>query len=129
MEQLLTYLLVAGLSFWLGMKLASVWQTIILKELLKDLGITDQQLRELAKKHGANLADSDEDSDELVLTEMEIRIEQHAGQLYAYRVEDDFFMGQGADRESLIKSIAEDVADVKLIIRDENGASLLKEAH
>ena len=129
MEQLLTYLLVAGLSFWIGMKLASVWQTIILKELLKDLGITDQQLRELAKKHGANLADSDEDSDELVLTEMEIRIEQHAGQLYAYRVEDDFFMGQGADRESLIKRIAEDVADVKLIIRDENGASLLKEAH
>jgi hypothetical protein len=129
MEQLLTYLLVAGLSFWIGMKLASVWQTIILKELLKDLGITDQQLRELAKKHGANLADSDEDSDELVLTEMEIRIEQHAGQLYAYRVEDDFFIGQGTDRESLIKRIAEDVADVKLIIRDENGASLLKEAH
>ena len=129
MEQLLTYLLVAGLSFWIGMKLASVWQTIILKELLKDLGITDQQLRELAKKHGANLADSDEDSDELVLTEMEIRIEQHAGQLYAYRVEDNFFIGQGTDRESLIKRIAEDVADVKLIIRDENGASLLKEAH
>jgi hypothetical protein len=127
MEQLLTYLLVAGLAFWAGMKLATVWQTIILKELLKDLGISDQQLRELAVKHGADL--SEEDPDEPILTEMEIRIEQHAGQLYAYRVEDDQFMGQGADREALIKRIAEDVANVRLIIRDENGANLLKEAH
>jgi hypothetical protein len=79
-------------------------------------------------KHGADLS-NDDDSEELALTEMEIRIEQHAGQLYAYRVEDDQFMGQGTDRESLIKRIAEDVNDVRLIIRDENGANLLKEAH
>jgi hypothetical protein len=127
MEQLLTYLLVAGLAFWAGMKLATIWQTIVLKELLKDLGISDQQLRELAVKHGADL--SDDEPDEPVLAEMEIRIEQHAGQLYAYRVEDDQFMGQGVDREALIKRIAEDVNDVRLIVSDENGAKLLKEAH
>jgi hypothetical protein len=125
METILTYIFVAGVAFWLGVKLTNLWNIVVLKELLSDLGISDQQLKAVADKHGMPL-DIEPDAEEPEMDELEIRIEQHQGTLYAFRVEDDRFMGQGVDRDALIARIAEDVNDVRLIIREENGAALIK---
>jgi hypothetical protein len=123
MELILNYILVGGVAFFLGAKLASAWNRMVFRNLLEDLGVTDQQLMKVAEEQGHNVPDADAAPE---IEEIEIKIEQCQGQLYAFRLDNDHFLGQGPDRDSLLKRIAEDLSDVKLIIREENGAELLK---
>ena len=96
-------------------------------QILKDLGITDQQLRKLAESSGLELAElSPKESEENpTLTPIEIKIEQHQGILYAYRLDNDQFLGQGPDREQLIEHLKKNLTDVRLIVAEENGAGLI----
>lgn len=61
------------------------------------------------------------------LKEIPIKVEQHHGQLYAFQLEDDKFLGQGADREALLKRLGERLNNVKLTVTEENGAKYLQE--
>lgn len=121
------YIIAAIVGFYIGWKLSSIWSQITFSEILKDLNISEKQLRKLAEEKGFTL-DGEEPAPEAEphLEEIEVKIEQHQGQLYAFRVDNDQFLGQGASREDLIKRIAESMNDVKLIIREENGAALMK---
>jgi hypothetical protein len=122
------YIIVGIVAFYIGWKLSSIWSQITFTEILKDLKISDQQLRQLANDKGFELDDEEIDpGDELTLEEIEVRIEQHQGQLYAFRIDTDQFLGQGTSREDLINRLAENLNDVRLVIREENGATLLKQ--
>jgi hypothetical protein len=125
MEQLLTYLLVAGLAFWAGMKLSGIWNQIVFRELLKDLGVTEQQMRKVVLDHGMTLKDPEDDPEESTLETIEVKLEQHQGQIYAFRTDNDQFLGQGKDREDLVDHLAKNLVNVRLIIREENGAKLM----
>jgi hypothetical protein len=57
---------------------------------------------------------------------LEITLEQHQGVLYAYRKDNQQFLGQGADREGLIDSISKRMDNVRLIIDQADGADLLQ---
>jgi hypothetical protein len=46
--------------------------------------------------------------------------------LYAYRKDNQQFLGQGTDREGLIDSISKRMTDVRLIIDSQDGADLLR---
>jgi hypothetical protein len=104
-----------------GSKITSVWNTMVYKELLKDLGVTDQQVKQLAKDSGIEV---DDDSDQL--EQIEIKIEQVGDQLYAYRVDTDQFLGQGQDREALIQRLTQTMNNVRLIVSKEHGSDLIK---
>jgi hypothetical protein len=104
-----------------GSKITSVWNTMVYKELLKDLGVTDQQMKQLAKDSGIEV---DDDSDQL--EQIEIKIEQVGDQLYAYRVDTDQFLGQGQDREALIQRLTQTMNNVRLIVSKEHGSDLIK---
>lgn len=84
-------------------------------ELLKDLKITDRQLIDLRDK-------IDEDA-----AIVEIKLEQHLGQLYAYRKDTEEFLGQGTDREQLINAVkTRFTGKTTVVIREQDGAELIK---
>jgi hypothetical protein len=57
---------------------------------------------------------------------LEVTIEQHQGVLYAYRKDNQQFLGQGTDRQGLVDSISKRMTDVRLIIDQQDGADLLQ---
>jgi hypothetical protein len=107
------------LAFWAGWSLSKWWQSLVFKSIIDDLGITDEKLMTLLEDKSA------EEPQEIL--EIEVRIEQHGDQLYAYRKSDDHFLGQGRDRERLLERLKSEFSgDVKLIITQEDGADLIK---
>lgn len=116
-------IITAVLAFIVGWQISKLVQGYITAQLLEELGITVEQLEKLrARLSGEEAAPTEG----LQLEEIEVKIEKHNDQLYAFRVDNDQFLGQGNSREALLTRIAESLNDVKLIIREENGADFLK---
>jgi hypothetical protein len=123
METILNLLIVAGVGWWAG----SAWTAMVLRsgfqKILKELGVTDQQMIKLARDNGLRVESSTAEPE---LTPMEIKLEQHQGVIYAYRIDDGQFLGQGVDRDELIESLKKNLANVRLIIAEEHGAKLIR---
>lgn len=115
------YFIAFALGCYLAHKITAAWNHYTFREILKDLGVTEQQLRELASRMGQPLPDAEK----IKLEEIEIRIEEHAGTLYAYRMDTDQFLGQGPDREGLIQRLTENLTNVRLVVAKEQGADHL----
>jgi len=115
------YLIAFILGWFIGHRVNDALNRITMRDLLKDLGITEQQLRKLAERHRIALPDSKDSQ----LEEIEIRIEEHEGTLYAYRTDTDQFLGQGPDRDGLIQRLTENLTNVRLVVSKEQGADHL----
>lgn len=107
---MLEILIVAGISFFLGSMLKEALMRTVFKELLKDLNISEEQLRKVARARGLKLAERElamepEAPGPEQVPHYNIRVEQHQGYLYAYDANTDQFMGQGKDRDELIRSL------------------------
>jgi len=110
-------IIIIAVAFWVGWVLGKWWTALTFQQILEDLGVTDQQLRDL-------LVD---DNDPKEVLEIEVKIEQVGDQLYAYRKSDDHFLGQATTRERLLERLKSEFSgDVKLIVAQEDGADLLK---
>jgi len=98
------------------------------REILRDLGVTEQQLRKLARDNDIDLTTENPQNaaEESTLTPMEIKIEEVHGMLYAYRLDNNQFLGQGIDRDQLIDRLKENLTNVRLIISEDNGSRLLQ---
>lgn len=59
-------------------------------------------------------------------TVVEVKLEQHQGQIYAFRKDTDTFLAQGADRESLIERLNQTMKPCRVLIAREDGADLLQ---
>ena len=127
---MIEYIILFALGFWLGGRIRSIWDHITFKMILDDLGVTKKQLNAVAKKHGKDFDptdDAEETSEEL--TVVAIKIEQHDGHLYVFRKDNDQFLGQGKDLESLIDRLGEKLKNVRLVASKEDGADLLNGHH
>ncbi len=114
-----------ALGWWLGTQITTHLLGLSFRQLLKDLGVTNEQLYKVARDIGVDVPDVNQSTaDGDSLTPVEITIEQHQGVLYAYRKDTQQFLGQGTDREGLIDSISKRMTNVRLIIED--GADLLR---
>ena len=125
---IIEFLIAFGLGCWIGSAVSRAWMALSFREILRDLGVTEQQLRTLAQKNDIAVpAENPRDSitGEVTLTPIEIRIEEHNGCLYAYRLDNNLFLGQGTDREQLIERLKDNLTNVRLIISEENGAGLV----
>jgi hypothetical protein len=123
---ILLILLLAGMAFYAGVRLATIWQQMVFKKILDDLGVTDKQLHKLTDTLADDETETEVDGETIKLKIMEIKIEEHQGQLYAYKLEDDQFLGQGKSREDLLESLKANLTNVKLIISEENGSGYIK---
>lgn len=119
-------ILALGLGIFIGARVSSWLHQMATRELLKDLGISNEDLTKLLKKQHEKLGIPFEEEPEQQLEVIEVRLEQHQGQLYAFRKDNDTFLGQGVDRDSLIDHISKRMKNVKLVISHDDGSELLQ---
>jgi hypothetical protein len=92
------------LGFCIGLWISGTFHRAIMREFLKELGYdTPEKLRELHDKIAQRIEDDSAAVDGKPV--IKIRLEQHQGVIFAYRVDDSTFIGQGNTREDLIASI------------------------
>ncbi len=128
MEEYILILVGFVIGYIVGKAVANWTNTVAFRELLKDLNISDAQLMKVKAKIDRDLQEATGAPEEVELTPVEIKIEQHQGQLYAFRLDNDQFLGQGKDREELIEHLKKNLTNVRLIIAEDNGAKLIQNA-
>jgi hypothetical protein len=124
---MLEIIIMFGLGWFLGWRMNDALRTAAVKELLKELGIKDSDLRRLAAKNGIELPETAAAEPELKI--IEVRLEQHQGQIFAYRKDDDTFLGQGHDAEAVVKRLTENLEQCRVTVAEEDGAALLQKRH
>lgn len=125
----LTYVAFFSVGWLIGAKVTQALLGRAFGEILKDLDINADHLKKLADRYGMKLAkiETDETTGEEQEV-VEVKIEQHHGELYAFRKSDDKFLGQGANREELIERLKHEFSGtVKMIVREADGADLIKQ--
>lgn len=120
--EILRYVLIFALGGVIGYKLSQAYMLMSFRQILDELGITDRQMQQLAEDNGVEVADSGETPG---LTPVEIFIEQHHGQLFAYRLADGVFLGQAADGPALVQRLTENLSNVRVIVDKDHGADYL----
>jgi hypothetical protein len=127
MEIFLVIIVAFAFGWYMGNLVTTYLLALSFKQILNDLGVKNSQLRKLALDVGVDVPDVNQNTaDGVGLTPLEVTIEQHQGVLYAYRKDNQQFLGQGTDREGLIASISKRMTDVRLIIDTADGADLLR---
>jgi hypothetical protein len=104
-ETVLVVVVLMSLGFILGAWVSSIFHRSIMREFLKELGYdTEEKLKQLHDRIARKLT---ADNSAAVAGEpvIKIRLEQHQGILFAYREDDQTFVGQGNTREDLVASI------------------------
>ncbi len=106
----------------LGHRISSAVSQAAFKKILEELRVSEQDMRDLARRNGIILPEPAAEPEEL--EEIHIKLEQHQGIIYAFRKDTDQFLGQGSDRESLINRLKQNLNNVRLVI--DEGAELIK---
>lgn len=126
MEDNLIYILITAAAFILGWRIGSAVTGMIHRhlfaEMLKDLKISKADLINLIKKHGDDVPENikaqikkiEEDNDGLEV--IEVKVEQHNDTLYMFRLDNDQFLGQGSNYETLVERLGESMKNVRLIV-------------
>ena len=104
-ETVLVVVVLMSLGFIIGAWISSIFYRSVIREFLKELGYdTPEKLRELHDRIADRLtADNSAAVDGKPV--IKIRLEQHQGIIFAYREDDQTFIGQGNTREDLVASI------------------------
>ena len=121
---MLELVIVFALGWIIGWRINDALRTAAIKALLKELGVTDQDLRAAAARNGIILEDAPATAADT--TVVEVRLEQEGNQIYAYRKSDSVFLGQGTDRDSLIERLNQTMRPCRILIDKEDGADLLQ---
>ena len=89
----------------IGSWISHLFHRAIMREFLKELGYdTPEKLKQLHDQVAEKLI-NDNSAAQGGKPVIKIRLEQHQGILFAYREDDQTFMGQGNTREDLVASI------------------------
>lgn len=109
--------IVFALGWYIGGKLTAALHIKMFKMILEDLNISNKDLVNMARKHGAEFMTAEQEAqfkelEEDGLERIEIKVEKHGEMLYAFRNDNDQFIGQGTSREDLIKAMAERLRNV-----------------
>lgn len=118
--EFLDYLIVFFVGVWVGKKLHDLLFRAMMARAMKELGITEDDLVKLTEKMTQS-EDAENDGFDVI----DIKVEQHNGSLYAFRKDNDAFLGQGDSREDLINRLAEKMKNVRLLISKEDGGELI----
>ena len=128
MEVLFEYVIVFSLGWYLGSKVTGYFQMKVFQHVLAELKIDPKDLIRVARKDAPDsiLAQLDEieshvDSVEnAALEKIDIKVEKHSNTLYAFRSDNDQFLGQGATKDELIEAMSQKMKNVRLIVVEGN---------
>ena len=128
MEEYIIAIVCFALGWSLGSRVTRLILQRVFSEVLKDLNIGPDNLRSLADKYGMNMTKIETDDKGEDVEVVEVKIEEHHGQLYAFRKDTDKFLGQCATREEFIERLKHEFSGtVKMIVREADGADLIKQ--
>ena len=117
------YFIVAVVAFYIGWKLSEKLMWFTFGKMMREAGVSNKDLDQFINHWAPSLRQEVKAADE---AQIEVRLEQHNQTLYAYRKDNEEFLGQGRDQDELFKRIAERFQDVKFVIRKDDGADLLQ---
>lgn len=121
MNDLWTLILVFVGGFWLGARLMKAWHRYNLLVILNEIGFDTDKIREATARLNSQQTNTDG------MIDIAITVEQHDGQLYAYRKDTSEFLAQAPNLEQLKTVIGLQLKhSVRLIIADEDGADLVR---
>ena len=109
---------------FVGYRVSDRLHQSVMPDMFRRLGVTPEQLEQVMQDLKKEI-NQEEGSEEDQFPRIEIRIEQHGEQLYAFRKDTDEFLGQGASKEALIERMGEKLRNVRLVISKEDGAGLI----
>ncbi len=113
----------AGL--FVGYRIADHMHKAVMPDMLHRLGVTPEQLERVMMDLKREINDDDEEDETSGYPEVSIKIEQHNDTLYAFRKDNDQFLGQGTTKEALIERMGEKLRNVRLVVTPEDGAALI----
>lgn len=121
-----TLALVVGIvcGIYLGWKASERFHTAMISDILERAGVTPERLQTMMAELGKEI-DEEEADDDSNLPVVNIKIEQQGEQLYAFRKDNDQFLGQGSTKEALIERMGEKLRNVRLVVTPEDGAALI----
>lgn len=113
----ITIAVIFALGFYAGHKLASAFHIRLFKMILEDLKISNEDLIRVARNNAAEFITPEQeqklkDIEQAGLEKIEIKVEKHGEMLYAFRKDNDQFIGQGTSREDLIEAMAQRLRNV-----------------
>ncbi len=121
-------IIIAFVAFYAGFKIAELIHLTSFKKILSDLKISEQQLKDLIQKNGIDL-DQDDAPEQESAAKVEIKVEQHQGQLYVYELISDRFVAQGKTSDEIMQRIVETYPKgTTVVCTTENGGLILSEA-
>ena len=119
---MLELIITFAIGWILGWKINDALRTTAMRHLLKELGVTDKDLRAAAARNGIQIVDApDTAAEDLV----EIKLEQQGTEIYAYRKSDDQFLAQGSNADTLIERLNQNLTPCRVVVAQEDGADLL----
>lgn len=125
MDDTLLYIIVFACGAFVGYKVNEMFMVWIFRKMIDDAGLTTKDLDTFTNHWKAKLG-ADHEDDSVTLEQIEVKIEKHNDQLYAFKLENDEFIAQGKDKEALLDAIEKRMNNVKLIISQEHGAEYVK---
>ena len=112
--------LAAFVGFWFGSKITATLHRAAAQFLLEALKITPDQIKKIQEDMERQLQAGPPDRNIL-----DVRLEQHQGVIFAYRCDDHTFLGQGTNRDDLLKSLMTRLSGCTVRIKEDQGADLL----
>lgn len=107
----------------IGWRASASFYTRLFHQIIRDLGITNAQLIKVARDTAlAAGIDAEDRLNELEsraedgLDKVEIKVEKHGEMLYAFRADNDKFLGQGSTKDALIEAMKHHVNNVRCTV-------------
>lgn len=111
------------LGFALGWRINNAFHVAAIKQLLTELGVSDRQLMKVAKDIATELGPEAQAKIRALeerandgLEQIEIKVEKHGEVLYAFRKDNDAFLGQGTNKDQLIEAMSKRMKNVRLTV-------------
>ena len=120
----ITLIVFFGLGFFVGYKIQEKIMFYTLAEMFKKAGITNKELDKFIG-HWQEEMEPDADRDEQGFEVIDIKVEKHGEVLYAFRKDNDQFLGQGDSKESLIKRLGEKAMGKRMVVAEGDGAEFI----
>jgi hypothetical protein len=119
------YIIVAAIAAWLGWRAHDVYTKLMIRSIMEDMGLTEQQRREI-EKHCVEQVEKALAEEQ---QEVPVKLEMVGEQIFAYAAATGEFMAQGSSREELFKNLSDRYKNLRCVVTAENGAELIKKQH
>ena len=124
----ITLVVFFSLGWYCGSKVTAYFQMKVFQHVLAELKVDHKDLIRVARKDAPDFIQEQLDAieshvesiEDAALERIEIKVEKHSNTLYAFRSDNDQFLGQGSTKEALIEAMGQKLKNVRLIVVEGN---------